>query len=362
MTLRRKLLSLGAILAGVLSTACPDDPNWVTPPAGAKQAVTFKVGNNVLVAQNGNSKFEVDQPESTASGIVNARFATIVQATVLATNSVTGVKSLDVVVTDPGGQSTTAHVDGTPNSSGELPTSLLSIGTHPGFPDDKVLRIAAVAPGGKLVATAVSGDGTPSTIVLDYIPWGEPYAEFQVSPYSISSGGEAELTWNSSFANLTIDNGIGAVGPKDKRKVKPASTTTYHLTATNPFGSNQYPATVSVGGSAGGSVKITYKNPEGQNINVPSTVTITYTGVLQSPPAPGNQADTQLNAQPVTTTFPKNQPWSFVQSFTGLAAGTWQFTVSAVTDGRGPWGTLVCNNVTVPGATTATQSAVPNCS
>ncbi len=65
----------------------------------------------------------------------------------------------------------------------------------------------------------------------------QPKATLSVNPESINSGGAATLTWSSQDAsNVSIDF-IGSVQPNGSQQISPATSTTYHLTATGPGGS-----------------------------------------------------------------------------------------------------------------------------
>ena len=78
-----------------------------------------------------------------------------------------------------------------------------------------------------------------------------PAMSFSASPYSISQGGSAYLTWSIVRAESAhIDNGIGSVSPKNgSTTIFPEHTTTYTLTATGPGGSANARVTVEVTGN-----------------------------------------------------------------------------------------------------------------
>jgi len=69
---------------------------------------------------------------------------------------------------------------------------------------------------------------------------------FSANPASILAGQSSSLTWYVNGAtSLSINNGVGTVTGSGVT-VKPTATTTYTLTATNPFGSSAATATVAV--------------------------------------------------------------------------------------------------------------------
>ena len=74
----------------------------------------------------------------------------------------------------------------------------------------------------------------------------QPKATLSVSPESINSGGKATLTWSSQDAGSVSIDGIGSVQPSGSQQVSPASSTTYHLTATGPGGSADATARLTV--------------------------------------------------------------------------------------------------------------------
>jgi len=91
-------------------------------------------------------------------------------------------------------------------------------------------------------------------------------AEFSVEPSTVERGQSAIVRWSvSSATDVSIDNGIGAVQVSGNRRVIPAETTTYTLTANGPGGMITATATVSVTGPAA---------PPASNTNTSSRGTI----------------------------------------------------------------------------------------
>ena len=72
-------------------------------------------------------------------------------------------------------------------------------------------------------------------------------ASFEVEPSSIERGQSAVVRWSVSNATaIAIDQGIGTVDASGSRRVVPAETTTYTLTAGGPAGNVTAAATVTV--------------------------------------------------------------------------------------------------------------------
>ncbi len=91
-----------------------------------------------------------------------------------------------------------------------------------------------------LTAANAAGNATASTTVLVQMSSAVPppiVLSFAASPAGIVSGGSSTLTWNIYGAtSVSIDPGIGNVGPSGSTTVHPGASTTYTLTATNSAG------------------------------------------------------------------------------------------------------------------------------
>jgi subtilisin family serine protease len=78
-------------------------------------------------------------------------------------------------------------------------------------------------------------------------PPSPPTVSLQANPASISAGGSATLTWNSTNATqLSISPGVGSVGPQGSTTIQPTSSTTYTISASGPGGSTSASASVTV--------------------------------------------------------------------------------------------------------------------
>ena len=94
-----------------------------------------------------------------------------------------------------------------------------------------------VAKGAGTVERVMVLSGTPPVIT-----------SFTANPSSIVQGNTSTLSWTIADATTaSIDNGIGTVDPiYDTRTVSPTTTTTYTLTAINPYGTDTKQVTVTV--------------------------------------------------------------------------------------------------------------------
>ena len=97
----------------------------------------------------------------------------------------------------------------------------------------------------------VTGGGTTVTqtasVTVMNAPPPAPTASLSASTATIQAGQSATLSWNTTNAtDVSIDQGIGAVGATGTKKVSPLSTTTYTLTATGNGKTITSPATITV--------------------------------------------------------------------------------------------------------------------
>ncbi|PKL52543.1 MAG: hypothetical protein CVV37_00820 [Nitrospira bacterium HGW-Nitrospira-1] len=75
----------------------------------------------------------------------------------------------------------------------------------------------------------------------------KPMVKIEANPGTIEKGGFSDLSWTSKgAASLSIDQGIGDVPAAGSRKVSPAGTTTYTITARNEGGVMTDRATLTV--------------------------------------------------------------------------------------------------------------------
>jgi len=73
-----------------------------------------------------------------------------------------------------------------------------------------------------------------------------PSATLTVRPEIVERGQQAELCWSTQNASTITIDGIGTVAASGSQKIKPASSTTYHLTAKGDGGSTDASARVTV--------------------------------------------------------------------------------------------------------------------
>jgi peptidoglycan-associated lipoprotein len=72
-------------------------------------------------------------------------------------------------------------------------------------------------------------------------------SSFTVEPSTIERGQSATMRWDVANAtDISISPGVGTVQARGSRQVFPSQTTTYHLTAKGPGGSDERTATVTV--------------------------------------------------------------------------------------------------------------------
>lgn len=69
---------------------------------------------------------------------------------------------------------------------------------------------------------------------------------FTAEPSTVNSGQPSSLRWSVTDATNVSIEGIGPVSPSGRRAVYPTQTTTYHLTASGPGGTESAEATVTV--------------------------------------------------------------------------------------------------------------------
>src|SRR5215470_12477024 len=65
-----------------------------------------------------------------------------------------------------------------------------------------------------------------------------PTATLKVTPDTVDKGQVAELSWSTQNAATVTIEGVGTVSATGTRRITPASSTTYHLTAQGEGGSS----------------------------------------------------------------------------------------------------------------------------
>ena len=81
-------------------------------------------------------------------------------------------------------------------------------------------------------------------------PAAAPTASLSASPNTVDKGESTTLTWQTTNATDISVDGIGAVQANGSQKVTPAESTTYHLTAKGPGGTQEATARVTVNAPA----------------------------------------------------------------------------------------------------------------
>jgi hypothetical protein len=98
-----------------------------------------------------------------------------------------------------------------------------------------------------LTATNTRGPVT-CQVTVQVMPRGEAprVVTFAAAPTTITAGQASTLTWSVDNADSVTISSIGTVAARGSSDVRPQTTTTYTLTATNRFGNSQATATVTV--------------------------------------------------------------------------------------------------------------------
>ena len=73
-----------------------------------------------------------------------------------------------------------------------------------------------------------------------------PTATLKVTPDTVQKGQSAELSWSTQNASAVNIDGIGTVSASGTRRITPASSTTYHMTAQGDGGSSEASARITV--------------------------------------------------------------------------------------------------------------------
>ena len=103
------------------------------------------------------------------------------------------------------------------------------------------VAFAAIMTGCRPVKPVVKNETQPPKITLP-----SPSATLKVTPETIDKGQPAELSWTTSNATTVAIDGLGTVAASGSKKITPASSTTYHLTAQGDGGSTEANARVTV--------------------------------------------------------------------------------------------------------------------
>jgi peptidoglycan-associated lipoprotein len=77
-------------------------------------------------------------------------------------------------------------------------------------------------------------------------PPAAPTASLSANPNTVDKGQASTLTWQTTNATEVSIDGIGAVQPNGSQEVTPTDSTTYHLTAKGPGGTQEATARVTV--------------------------------------------------------------------------------------------------------------------
>jgi hypothetical protein len=158
----------------------------------------------------------------------------------------------------------------------------------------------------KLVARSPGGTVNKTVTVEVVEPEPPKITSFTAQPESIPYHGSSVLSWSVSGESSVSISGIGPVQPEDRRRVNPAGTTTYTLTATGPGGSATKEVTVQVAAARAPVITTFSVNPpvivRGQIVTLTWKVEGEVTGVTLDPGGQAIKADGQSTAQPTQNT------------------------------------------------------------
>jgi hypothetical protein len=115
------------------------------------------------------------------------------------------------------------------------------------------MRRCAVLPAFALAGTTIAGAQAPPPAGFPGTPPPSPPAiirDFAAEPAAIEPGDSATLRWEAlNVYSLALEPDIGSVATRGSRRVQPAATTVYTLTATGPEGTTSRAVTVTVAGT-----------------------------------------------------------------------------------------------------------------
>jgi hypothetical protein len=159
----------------------------------------------------------------------------------------------------------------------------------------------------KLVARNPGGSMNKTVTVEVVEPEPPKITSFTAQPESIPYHGSSVLSWSvSGEVNSVNLSGIGPVQPEDRRRVNPASTTTYTLTATGPGGPVTKDVTVQVAAARAPVITTFSVNPpvivRGQIVTLTWRVEGEVTSVALDPGGQAIKTEGQSTAQPTQNT------------------------------------------------------------
>ncbi len=251
------------------SNACGDATDSVTVTVYAAPTVSIAASESSIIEGDTTTLSWTSANATTASidqgiGAVNVNGSTIVSPDVTTTYTVTadgpagtGSDSVTVTVNNlpvigslsasptniaSGGSSTISWT-----TSGATSVSM-DQGVDTGGATSGTADVTALTLTTTYTLTATNAYGSRQetiTIMVAEVPRIEL---FSADPAAIAAGSSSTLAWRVSGADsVSIDQGVGTVGPSGTTIVTPGATTTYTITATNTYGSDTDTVVVSVG-------------------------------------------------------------------------------------------------------------------
>lgn len=308
------------LVAGSLGATC--NKELTTIPVATQDKAPLITISNFVPGSNG----EVNQNTSTTTSTVFARQNTELLFLTNARNDVGGVKTFSLTVSQNSTPLFHVQVTGTPDANNQVPTILHILGTDgAGGQGPNSIKVTMSSPV-ILNATAENFNGQSTSITVRYVPLGPLAANLSASPTNINLGQSSTLTWSTTNATTSsispvVTNGSQLSG---SAPVSPTATTTYTLTAQNPFEILSRTATLNVAQppqAAGIGGAYTFDTVGTQNFSI----TVMFSGTLVT--ATGPNGATSFNV-PVTQTVSPGGPASIPFTASGLRPGTWR--VSAV--------------------------------
>ena len=373
------------LLALVGAIGCQNGTVVIPANPQDDQAPTITVVNFVP-----GSTGEVDKPEVGASSTVYATIGTQLILSAHARNPAGGVKSFSLTITQGGVTLYQVATSSVPDANHKAPVRVSIVGGDgQGGAGSAVALLVSLSGPATLVAKAENFHGMATSITVTYLPLGPVTAQLNLTPTSVAAGTGATLTWNATNATAAVITPPVTAGPlplAGSVVVAPGVTTTYTLTASQPFagptatfvnppwvgppfvgpppgnsplqttGETQQPtsrttqATLSVASpppETGGIAGAYYFDVLGTQR---PTVTVVVTGVLVTPI--GTSGMTSFALPPISKEV-LNGPQRHVNFMvSGLRKGTW--SVTAKSDIAGP---RTCAVVVPPGLTTLSVAA-----
>ena len=304
-TSNASFLTVLAVVVLSMLASCKDDELTTIPPSAAQDHPPTITMVNYVPGGNG----EVDQAKSTTSSTVYARPDTEL---LLSGNAVNpgGVKTFSFSVTQDGQLLYLVGTSAAPDANNKVPTILRIVGFDKANPNNsggEPIKIKLSSPA-TVAATASNFYGQTTSIIVTYRPLGPISANLSANPTQLFLSGKSTLTWstsNATTADITTLGNVPLSGSSQVSLNSPTtnSTTTYTLTARNPFQSASASATVTVFGHVTATITVNPSAIDPGNSATLSWSTTNATVALITPSVNGgNQLNGSVKVSPSGTT------------------------------------------------------------